>query len=158
MPAEAVDFEQLREEVAALTSPRTEHPALVAVPAFPVHVLPLAFRGYCDAAATSIGVPVEMIAMPLLAFFGSTIGNRLYIQLKRGYRQYPTLYLAIVADVGAAKSPSLSAAQWPLNVLQKEKHAIYKTALTEFERDTEGWKARDPAVRGDKPVRPKLRL
>lgn len=157
MPAEAVDFDRLREEVAALTSPRTEDTARVVVPPFPVHVLPPAFRDYCDAAATSIGVPVEMIAMPLLAFLGSTFGNRLHIQLKRGYRQYGTLYLAVVADVGAAKSPALSAAQWPVDVLQKEAHATYKSAIADFERDTESWKSRDGAVRGEKPVRPQLR-
>ncbi len=157
MPAEAVDFDRLRKEVAALTNPRTEHTTVVAVPPFPVHVLPPAFRDYCDAAATSIGVPVEMIAMPLLAFLGSTTGNRIYIQLKRGYRQYGTLYLAIVADVGAAKSPALSAAQWPVDILQKGAHAIYKTAIADFERDTESWKSGDQASRGEKPVRPKLR-
>lgn len=158
MPAEAIDeFEQLREEVAKLTSPQSEQPAAIAVPPFPVHVLPPAFRTYCEAAAISIGVPVEMIAMPLLAFFGSMIGNRLYIQLKRGYRQYGMLYLAIVADVGAAKSPALSAAQWPVDILQKEAHALYKAALADFERDTEAWKAKDQAVRREKPVRPKLK-
>lgn len=157
MRAEAVDFDRLREEVAALTNPRPEHTARVVVPKFPRHVLPPALRDYCDAAATSIGVPVEMIAMPLLAFVGSTFGNRLSIQLKRGYRQYATLYLAIVADVGAAKSPALSAAQWPVDILQKEAHARYKMALADFERDDDAWKAKDRAVRGEKPVRPKLK-
>lgn len=155
MQDEAVDLDQLRKDVADLTNPRPDHP--VAVPPFPTHILPPAFRDYCKAAATSIGVLVEMIAMPLLAFLGATIGNRIYIQLKRGYRQYGTLYLAIVADVGAAKSPALSAAQWPVDILQNEAHALYKAALAGFERDTEAWKSKDQAIRGEKPVRPKLR-
>ncbi len=98
-----------------------------------------------------------MVAMPLLAFLGATIGNRLYIQLKRGYRQYPTLYLAIVSAVGTAKSPALSAAQWPTDVLQKEAHARYKKVLAEFERDVEAWQSKDRDTRGSKPVRPRLR-
>ncbi len=68
MRAEAVDFEGLREQVAALTNPRPETQSVVAVPPFPVHVLPAALCKYCEAAATAIGVPMEMVAMPLLAF------------------------------------------------------------------------------------------
>jgi hypothetical protein len=77
--------------------------------------------------------------------------------LKRGYRQYATLFLAIIADVGAAKSPALLAAQWPIKELQQTAHEIYTKDVAAWELKMDRWSAQPKADRGDKPVRPKLR-
>lgn len=127
------------------------------VPPFPVEIFPEASRAYTVSQAKCIGVPVEMVAMPLMAFFGSIIGNRLYIKLKSGFHQYASLFLAIIAPPGAAKSPALAAARWPLDKLQTEAHTHYKRLLVQFEAETERWQAKPKDGRGDKPVRPKLR-
>jgi hypothetical protein len=126
----------------------------MAVPEFPAEVLPPNVRAYCLSAARSIGVPVEMIAFPLMAFFGSLIGNRLSIQLKAGYRQYATLFVGIVAPPGAAKSPALNAARWPLDRLQEEATDAHKRAIVGYEADVEEWQAKPKGERGEKPARP----
>jgi len=69
---------------------------VVPVPAFPIDVLPPAVRAYVADAAASLSASAEMVAVPLLEFVGSTIGNRLHLILKHSYREYPTLYLTIV--------------------------------------------------------------
>ncbi len=65
------------------------HP-LRATPSFPSHILPPTIRTYVERSAQCIGVPVEMVAMPLLVLAGATIGNRLFIVLKQGFHQYPS--------------------------------------------------------------------
>ncbi len=127
------------------------------VPPFPIEIFPEASRAYTVSQAQCIGVPMEMVAMPLMAFFGSMIGNRLYIKLKSGFHQYASLFLAIIAPPGAAKSPALAAARWPLDKLQSDAHTLYKGLLAQFEAETERWQAKPKDERGEKPIRPKLR-
>jgi len=127
------------------------------VPPFPIEVFPEASRAYIESQAKCIGVPAEMIALPLMAFFGSMVGNRLYINLKSGFHQYASLFLAIIAPPGAAKSPALNAARWPLDKLQSEAHSLYKSLLVQWEADSERWQAQPKDERGDKPIRPTLR-
>lgn len=131
--------------------------ATLKVPPFPIEVLPEHARAYVESQARCIGVPTEMIAMPLMAFFGSMIGNRLFIQLKSGFHQYASLFLAIVAPPGSAKSPALNAARWPLDKLQTEAHTLYKALVLQFDAETERWQAKPKDERGEKPIRPKLR-
>jgi putative DNA primase/helicase len=126
------------------------------VPLFPIDVLPEAARRYISEAATALGVPPDMVAVPLLTFAGATIGNSLCIELKPGYWQRPILYTAVVAVPGSAKSPALDAARFPLDVLQREAIEAYKQALQEYERELEGWQASPKETRGEKPEKPLL--
>jgi hypothetical protein len=80
-------------------------------PVFPLDALPPTVRAYVQAAADSLRVPPEMVAVPLLGLAGALIGNRLHLVLKNSWREYPTLYLAIVARPGAAKTPALGLAK-----------------------------------------------
>lgn len=138
-------------------SSNSNQPNATATPAFPVEVLPPAVRAYVEAAAESIPVPVEMVAVPLLGAAGALLGNRFSLSLKLSYREYPSLYLAIIAPPGTAKSPALKLAVWALDVLQRRSMERYREELAGFEADVERWKGRKPEDRGEKPTRPVLR-
>lgn len=138
-------------------SSNANRPHAVAPPAFPVEVLPPAVRAYAEAAAASIPVPVEMVAVPLLGAAAALLGNRLHLTLKASYREYPSLYLALVAPPGAAKSPALKLGVWPLDVLQRRAMERHRNDLAIFEADLERWKAQKPEDRADKPTKPTLR-
>lgn len=90
---------------------------------FPVDVLPGPARKLAEEGGAALGVPPDLVAVPLLAFAGATIGNTSRIELKPGYEQYPILFTATVAPPGAAKSPALNLALYPLGVLQQEAEA-----------------------------------
>jgi putative DNA primase/helicase len=126
------------------------------VPPFPIDVLPDVARRYVGEAATALGVPPDMVAIPLLTFAGATIGSSQRIELKPGYWQRPILYTAVVAVPGSAKSPALDAARFPLDVLQREAIEAYKEALKGYEQELEEWSASPRATRGEKPERPLL--
>jgi hypothetical protein len=111
-------------------------------------------RAYVEAAADSLRVPPEMVAVPLLGLAGALIGNRLHLILKNSWREYLTFYLAIVARPGAAKTPALGLAQWPLDALQKAAHERYTERLAAYDDELESWRQ---SKDGEKPQKPQLR-
>jgi hypothetical protein len=130
---------------------------LPATPAFPIDVLPPAVRVYVTVAAASLNTPCEMVAMPLLGFAGALIGNRAHLIVKNSWREFPTLYVAIVAPPGSAKTPALDLAKWPLAALQKVAHEMYRTQLATYEAAMETWRATGQKEGEPKPVPPELR-
>jgi hypothetical protein len=149
-----IDFERLHELIPGIIDGSV--PEILPAPTFPAGVFPPAFERYVTAAARSIGVPPEMIAVPLLVIAGATIGNRLHITLKRGYTQYATLFAAVIADPGSAKTPAALAAQWPINQLQREAVETYQRQMAEYDDEFDAWMARPKAERGAKPIKPEL--
>lgn len=114
-----------------LAPPAAAPPAPVAgkgyvepLPAFPRDVLPPDVRRYVTAAANTARVPVEMVAVPFLAFAGSVIGNQARLDVNsatgHGWIERPVLWIAMVAITGAGKSPAIAAARLPLDRLQEE--------------------------------------
>jgi hypothetical protein len=127
------------------------------VPEFPLDVLPSPVRAYVQAAAESLSVPAEMVAVVLLALAGALIGNRLHLVLKTSWREYATLYLAIVARPGSAKSPALNLAKWPLDALQKDAHDRYTEQIAAYEAERARWKAGGQKQGEPEPEKPRLR-
>jgi hypothetical protein len=132
-------------------------PGASLAPEFPLDALPPRVRSYVKAAAESLNVPPEMVAVPFLGLAGALIGNRLHVALKTSWREYPSLYIAIVAPPGAAKTPALNLARWPLDAMQGEAIDDFRRRLAAFDDEMEGSK-NEGKKRGDpKPEKPKLR-
>lgn len=127
------------------------------VPVFPLDVLPPKVRAYVQAAADSLDVPAEMVAVPLLGLAGALMGNRLHLTLKNSWREYPTLYLAVVAPPGSAKSPALNLAKWPLDALQEAAHERHAQQLAEYDAEHARWKAKGKKHGEPEPIKPRLR-
>jgi hypothetical protein len=87
---------------------------------FPIEVLPPVVQRYVAEAAASLPCPPEFVAVPLLVCAGAAIGRSVSIQLKLAYQEHPVLFAAIIGEPGAKKSPALSFARKPLDVLQEE--------------------------------------
>lgn len=124
-------------------------------PAFPIGIFPSDITVYLTAQARSIGVPVEMVAVPLVVFAGSTIGNAIELQLKRGWAVRST-WAGLFGGPGTKKTPALKAAQWPLNKLQAKLHDAYRKAMADHLNDLDAWEAKPKGERGEKPTPPKL--
>ncbi|MDP9359288.1 MAG: YfjI family protein [Chloroflexota bacterium] len=128
--------------------------SLPPVPPFPVDVLPDAIRRYVSEAAAAIGVPPELVAVPLLACAAACVGRTRRIVLKEGFEQRPILWAAVVGRPGTAKSPALAAAQKLIDALQAEAHERYELAMADYERELDEWKRAE--AKGLKPVKPIL--
>ena len=97
--------------------------------AFPITSLPQPFRGYAEEAAIAVGVPVEMVAVPLIVSYGAAMGRTWTIRLKSGFHQLPVLFAGVVAPPGSAKSPAQAEALRPLRNLQHFLVEAYQQAL-----------------------------
>lgn len=104
------------------------------VPVFPVEVFPLGVRRYVVECAAALGVPVDMVAVPLLGFVAGVIGNTHVLRLKAGWIQRAILWLAVVGDPGSGKSPALGHAQHPIDRLQKQAWDRFQEALVTWEQ------------------------
>jgi hypothetical protein len=98
---------------------------------FPLGALPEPFRRYADERAQEIGVPPEMVAVPLMVAAGAAIGRGRALCLKPGFVQYPVLFAAVVAPPGCAKSPALNAALYPTLELQKSAFDRHRLASSD---------------------------
>jgi hypothetical protein len=127
------------------------------IPPFPDRIFPDDIEKWLDACAKSVGVPKEMVAFPFMALVGSMVGNRASIELKRGFQQYGSLWIAILADPGRGKSPALAQAYRPFNRMQENALEDYRFALIGWEEATQRWQVSDPEERGRQPIRPRLR-
>lgn len=125
-------------------------------PLWPAGILPEAIDNYVTAQARAIGVPVDMVAVPLLVFAGGAIGNAVELQLKSGWTVLPSLWAGLIADPGKKKSPTLKAAQWPSNTLQKRLYDQWQADMAQYEADLQAWDAKPKGDRGEKPQPPLL--
>jgi hypothetical protein len=124
---------------------------------FPLDVLPSEVRRYVEETASSVPVPPEMVALPLIAMTGALIGNRAYIHLKRGWAEYGGLYMMVVAGPGTNKSAAIKHARWPVRALQKDAKRLYDLLYEDYKQARTRWKAEKPDHRGDEPKAPKMR-
>lgn len=129
---------------------------------FPVDLLPEPVRGFVNTAAKAIACDAALIAVPLIAEFGSAIGDSRRVALKGSWLEPPIFWTGIVAESGSAKSPAFDAALEPLKQMQAKLLAEYDVALANhsrelavYEADYAEWKKhRD----GDVPFKPSLPL
>ena len=109
-------------------------PSEMAVEPFPVDVLPAPLRRYVEESAQAIGVPADFIAVPLLSALGVAIGTTRRLELKSSWRELPTVWTAIVAEPGSAKSPALQHALKGVFEHQDELAEDYRWHLADYKR------------------------
>jgi hypothetical protein len=124
--------------------------AAIIPPSFPTDALPGALRQLVVEGAQALDAPAEFIGVPALVFAAGCIGSTRCIELKRGFRQYPVLYAAIVGLPSSGKSPGLSLARQPLDRLQRDAVARYEAEHVAYQAVV------DSATQGDPLGKPAL--
>ena len=118
---------------------------LPSVEPFPLDVLPPAARRFAEAAASSIGAPVDFAAIGIIAAASILIGRSCSLLVKPGYSESASVYAAVVGGASSGKSPSLKAALSPV-------WAIQERLRTEWKAEVERWEGEPPEGRRPKPV------
>jgi putative DNA primase/helicase len=113
---------------------------LPTAPPIPVDALPVATRRFVREAAAAIGCPSEMIAVPLLGTLSAGIGASRVVQLKRGWQEGATLFLAVVARPGTKKTPAAKAATAPAWERQADLSRRYTDEREVYEAECRQWK------------------
>lgn len=85
-----------------------------ALPAFPVDALGDGLANFVKAAAASLQVPVDMVAMAALATISCATGGRARVEVKPDWHECTALWLVALADSSERKTPALDVAAKPL--------------------------------------------
>lgn len=87
--------------------------------AFPLDAFPEPVRAWIRDTATAAQVSPDAIAFPFLAIAGATIGAIHALRVAPGWIERPTLWIALVGEVGTGKTPAITAVRRPIDVLQQ---------------------------------------
>jgi hypothetical protein len=102
---------------------------------FPVSLLPEPVGTFVIEAAERLSTDPVFVALPILASVAATIGNSRRIELWDGWREPPILWLAVVADSGTMKTPSMDAALQFIRQRQDDAFREYRAAMADYERE-----------------------
>jgi putative DNA primase/helicase len=124
--------------------------------ALPVDALPVVTRRFVREAAAAIGCPPDLVAVPLLATLSAGIGASRVVQLKPGWQESATLYMATVSSPGSKKTPAAKAATTPAWRKQSDLKKKYREEHAEYEAEFRAWEAkkRESMQCGDPPPEP----
>jgi hypothetical protein len=100
---------------------------------FPTEVFPRIAREFIEGSAKALGVPDEMVGVPLIVNAAAVIGNTRNIEVKPGYEQPAVIFGGVIAPPGTAKTPAMAQAQKPLSTLQREAYAKYANEMKAYE-------------------------
>lgn len=100
---------------------------------FPLEIFPHQLQKFARDVARSVGCPVDLVAVPMLAVAATAIGASRAIEPKRGWRESARIYVAIVAPPGSGKSPAESAVTQPVYGLQNKYKASHRKETVAFE-------------------------
>lgn len=117
----------------------------VAVPAFPLDVLPHDIAEYVEARGTETGACRSAIAMCCIAAASGALSHeaRLYLKPGKNFGVTPRLWVLLVGDPSAKKSPAIDGAVRPLMLHQKSEHASALAAWREKVAAAEGKAKKD---------------
>lgn len=126
---------------------------------FPLATLPCTLRNFVEDVSMSVGIDPANTAIGALAVLSGLIGRTCEIEIKKGHREYATLWCALVATSGGGKSPALNAASKPLRKLQVEAQKTYKKEYAAYKACSQNKSAANqsasvaPSVASTEPVR-----
>ena len=116
---------------------------LPAVSLFPDHVLPNAIREWTVDIATSMGVPIELVAVPAIVAMGSLIGRQAGIRPKKydaTWKEFPNLWGCSIGRPSVMKSPAMKAALSPMKPLVSAAQRAFEEKKAKFAVESQAYK------------------
>ena len=92
---------------------------------FPVEIFPKEIQYYIKENTEKLGLISDFMGSGVLWLASSVIGNSLNIQIKNGWTDNCTIWLACVASAGVGKTPSYRAITKPLEKINQKEQKLY---------------------------------
>lgn len=99
---------------------------------FPAEIFPDEIHHYMNECVRTLNNSIDYLGCSFLWLSSLVIGNALKIEVKKGWYEISTIWMAIVGEAGIGKTPSVDSIIRPLDVLNGEEKKRYK-------RDRENW-------------------
>lgn len=95
------------------------------LPPFPVYALPEATAAFVENAAQALQVPSDLLALPLMAIFASTIARNLVVRVRSAFVEPLCLYTLVLLPAGERKTSALKLISEPIRRFEARKIAEY---------------------------------
>jgi hypothetical protein len=120
---------------------------------FPIEAFPAPIRRIIEATRDSLLYPVDFMGSAILVAISVAVGNTLKVQVKRGWQEGCTLFMALVGRPGTSKSHPLSFALAPFFKRDQALYKEYREELQEYKRELAlHKKVKDGSPPPEKPV------
>ena len=129
-------------EVSDITKKTTKNP-------FPIDALPQKIQDVINEFCKSFQLPKDYFGSTILAAAASVIGNSYNIKCKEGWNEPPIIYMAIVGNSSAGKTPAIKACLKPI-------HKIESSYQQEYEIYKEDWQIKAEAAKAQKDPEPQM--
>ena len=103
---------------------------------FPVDIFPVEIQGYIMESANTLGLSIDYMASSLMWMLSVIIGNSMRIEVKPGWTEVASLWIAVVGKPGIGKTPSINQMIFPLrklNVREQKEFTRQYAKWREFE-------------------------
>lgn len=131
---------------------------------FPVEALPADLAEYAGQMAESYSCPVDFPCVAMLGVASVAVGASRAIEVTPNWIEYPSLYMAVVADPGSAKTPVFNEITAPMCRMQHGINERWGEERDKFEAEHAAWEfaRKKAATKGDafaepRPKRPTYR-
>ncbi len=124
---------------------------------FPMEVFPVVLQQFVTQAADSVGCPVDLVAIPMIACAATAIGTSRALEVKSGWKESARTYVAIVAPPGSAKTPAASIVTRPLfaqQALFRQEYTQARQAYDDAERHSQNQRRGRQVVSSGAPASP----
>jgi hypothetical protein len=100
---------------------------------FPLEIYPESIQNYIMQCSNTLDSSIDYMGCSVLWLISISIGNSMQIEVKRGWTEIATVWLAIVGKAGIGKTPSISNIIFPLEKINNKEISNYIKDFEKFE-------------------------
>lgn len=98
---------------------------------FPVEIFPKPIQTYISECAVTLNSNVDYLGCSILWLISLCLGNAMKIEIKKGWTEIGTVWMALVGKAGIGKTPSISNVIFPL---EKQNNREISNYIKEYEK------------------------
>jgi hypothetical protein len=100
---------------------------------FPLDVFPDVVTNYIKECARTLSNSIDYMGCALLWVGSLCIGNSIRVEVKKGWQEISTIWMALVGGAGLGKSPSINSIIFPLEKINGEERRRYAKLRKEYD-------------------------
>lgn len=101
---------------------------------FPIEIFPDFIQHYMIECSNKLDASIDFMGCSLIWLTSVILGNSVQVEVKRGWREIATVWLAVVGKAGVGKTPSINNIIFPLNEANNKEIKSYIKECEKFEQ------------------------